>query len=312
MDRMETHESVLLQESIEALELTPHSVVVDATLGAGGHTKAILKVLEKKGILLGIDADPDAVEEARMNIHASASVIFETGNFRDIDSILDTHNLQYVDAIIADLGWRIEQMSGNKKGFSYRFDEPLLMTLGDSQTYPFTATTIVNEWSELDIINVLKGYGEERYAKRIARAIVTRRSTTPIETSGTLADLIEQAVPSSYRHGKLHPATKSFQALRICVNDELDALSDFIKKSVSRLKPGGVLAIISFHSIEDRIVKHLFRSLAPYGKQTTKKPIVPSANERQKNPRARSAKLRIFKTFINHEQKTSSFRPLQE
>lgn len=301
---MHTHEhtTVLLKEAVAGLAFTKDAVVIDATLGHGGHASAILEKLGTGGVLLAIDADVVAVQQFQSVLPSHhASVQLATGNFKDVASIAAAHNIEYADAILADLGWRMEQFGGSPeegggKGFSFSADEPLAMTYGDPKTYPFTAYDIVNEWHEEDIANVIKGYGEDRFARRIARAIVTAREVAPITQAAQLADIVKAAVPGAHRHGRIHPATKTFQALRIAVNDELDALRTFIDSSVALLAPHGRLAIITFHSIEDRIVKHTFRSLeqSETVRRITKKPITASAEELHTNPRARSAKLRII------------------
>jgi 16S rRNA (cytosine1402-N4)-methyltransferase len=247
-----------------------------------------------------LDQDRTAIEsfrdERKELKESKANVYIKEGNYRNIDRILKELDITEVDGVLADLGWRIEQMSGNGKGFSFAVDEPLLMTYGDPKEYAFTAADILNEWEENDIRNVLKGYGEERYAGRIAGAIVEMRAHVPILHTVELADIVVGAVPPHYRRGKLHPATRTFQALRIAVNDELEALEELIHKSIQLLAPRGRLAIISFHSLEDRIVKHTFRAYAHDQKCTiiTKKPITASTEEKEKNPRSRSAKLRIL------------------
>jgi 16S rRNA (cytosine1402-N4)-methyltransferase len=291
---MEQHITVLKKEAVEGLDITPEATIVDATLGSGGHAKAILEHLGKKGTLIAIDADASAIESFDAKKRATVHLVHR--NFRDIDVVLRELNIENADGILADLGWRMEQFAGGSKGFSFLVDEPLHMTFGNPEAYPFTARDIVNEWKEEDIKNVLKGYGEERFAGRIARHIVEARAMSPIETSGELAEVVWQAVPGFYRIGRIHPATRTFQALRIAVNDELDALEVFIRKSADALKAEGRLAIISFHSIEDRIVKRTFRELQSEGRGTvlTKKPIMAGDEELRLNPRARSAKLRIF------------------
>jgi 16S rRNA (cytosine1402-N4)-methyltransferase len=276
--------------------------VIDATLGAGGHAQRIAASLGRAGTLVGIDADKAAVEAAQdLFRDAACTVHLVEGNFRTLKTQLVLLHITHVDAILADLGWRMEQFSGNGKGFSFLVDEPLLMTFGTPSEYPFTARDIVNEWTEEQITQVLKGYGEERYARRIARGITEAREVEPIETTAQLVSVIERSVPALYRHGRIHPATKTFQALRIAVNDELEALEQFIAQSIDVLAEGGRLAIITFHSIEDRIVKHLFRTYAHDQKGTvvTKRPIVPTAEEIRTNKRARSAKLRIFEKYAN-------------
>jgi 16S rRNA (cytosine1402-N4)-methyltransferase len=301
---MEKHTTVLLTEAIDSLAITEDSIVVDATLGSGGHAQAILERLGKKGTYIGIDADPLAVENARARLHGDALTTLVVGNFRDLNSLLDAHHIQNADAILADLGWRMEQFSGNGKGFSFQVDEPLIMTFGEPSQYPFTAHDIVNEWEEEHLIDILEGYGEEKFARRIARGIVTARSAEPIKTTFELVQVIRDAVPGHYRNGKINPATRTFQALRITVNDELGALTTFLEQAVSRLSPNGRLAVITFHSLEDRVVKHTMRSFAHdhRGSVITKKPILPTRDEIQENRRARSAKLRVFQ---KNEQNTS-------
>lgn len=293
---MSTHITVLQKEAVDALNISESSIIVDATLGAGGHSSEILARLGKSGTLIAIDADIEAVLEAKKVLKGEATVHLEVGNFRKLDTILDLLHINKVDAILADLGWRMDQFGGNGKGFSFLADEELLMTFGDPKDYSFTARDILNEWKECDIRNVLRAYGEEKFAGRIARHVVEAREKAPISTTFDFVKVIEGAVPSWYLHGRLHPATRSFQALRIAVNDEFDALEAFIRLSVERLTEGGRLVIISFHSIEDRIVKHLFRTLAhdQCGVAITKKPITPSHEEVKMNPRSRSAKMRIF------------------
>lgn len=294
---MEKHTTVFLTEAVHALAITPSDIIVDATLGSAGHARAIVDVLGTKGTFVGIDVDYVAIDTAwECFKDAKANVHLQVGNFRNIDSILDALDIVSADGILADLGWRMEQFSGNGRGFSFQVDEPLQMTFGDPKNYPFSAHDIVNNWEEEDIKNVLTAYGEERYAYKIAKKIVEVRAVAPIMTTFALVAVIKEAVPSFYLHGKIHPATRTFQALRIAVNDEFEALEHFIQKSIARLTSGGRLAIISFHSLEDRIVKHTFRAYAQSNEGTviTKRPITPSREELLTNPRARSAKLRIF------------------
>jgi 16S rRNA (cytosine1402-N4)-methyltransferase len=294
---MKTHITVLRDEAVDALAIKKKSIVVDATLGSCGHARTILSKLGPQGTFVGIDADPLATTHAQKTLgDQKCTIHLCVDNFRNIDSILETLQILHIDAIIADLGWRMEQFSGNGKGFSFQVTEPLIMTYGDPAKYPFTARDIVNDWKVEDISNVLKAYGEEKYAWRIAQGIVAQREVTPIESTEQLVEVINTAVPAYYRHGRIHPATRTFQALRIAVNDEFDALETFIKKSVTALNTEGRIAIITFHSIEDRIVKHLFKQLAHdhIGLVCTKKPICPQEEEVKNNPRSRSAKLRVF------------------
>ncbi len=300
---MEKHTTVLLTEAIDSLAITENSIVVDATLGSGGHAQAILDRLGKNGTYVGIDADSLAIESARESLHGDARTTLVVGNFRDISSLLDAHHIAHADAILADLGWRMEQFSGNGKGFSFQVDEPLVMTFGDPSLYPFTAHDVVNEWEEEHLIDILEGYGEERFARRIARGIVAARSAKPIETTFELVQVIRDSVPGQYRNGKINPATRTFQALRIATNDELGALATFLDQAITRLSQNGRLGVITFHSLEDRVVKHTMRSFAhdQRGIVITKKPILPTAEEVKENRRARSAKLRVFE---KNEQNT--------
>ncbi len=293
------HITVLLDEAIQGLAITPDSVVVDATLGAGGHSRAISNRLGNHGTYVGLDADPTAIEAAG-DLAAKPNHHLVVANFATIGEVLDTLAVGPVTAILADLGWRLDQFTDGHKGFSFTDTSRLTMTYGDPERYPFTAYDVVNGWAEEDIANVIYGYGEERYARKIARAIVAARESAPIETAKELADLILTTVPGGYRHGRTHPATKTFQALRIVVNDELNVLSSFIETAFLRLAPHGRLAIITFHSLEDRIVKYAFRNYAhdQIGHLVTKKPIVPTPEELARNPRARSAKLRIIEKLI--------------
>jgi 16S rRNA (cytosine1402-N4)-methyltransferase len=294
---MQKHITVLTDEAVEALAISEHSVVVDATLGSSGHAQQIVSMLGKHGHFVGIDADSEAIAQGGATLSESTcKVDLCIGNFRNIDSILGLKNIEHVDAILADLGWRMEQFSGNGKGFSFQVDEPLIMTYGDPTQYVFTARDIINEWEEESIKNILGGYGEERFAGRIATAIVAARADKSINTTLELVDIIRGAVPAFYRNGRINPATRTFQALRITVNDELAAVEEFIAKSIALLHSHGRLAIITFHSIEDRIVKHLFKQYAhdQVGVVLTKKPIIAGVAELHNNPRARSAKLRIF------------------
>jgi len=290
-----SHITVLLQEAIEGLSFEPDDIVVDATFGSGGHAVEILRQLNSDGIYVGIDADNSAFAGTTL-AKTKATVHLVNDNFQNITEILRSLHIEKADAILADLGWRMEQFTDGGKGFSFNVDEPLYMTFGDPKDYPFTAEDIINEWSEETLANILYGYAEERFSRRIAKAIVTERKSLKISSTKQLVEIVQSAVPKAYLHKKVHPATKTFQALRIAVNDELGVLERFIDESMNCLEVGGRLAIITFHSIEDRIVKHTFRSLkeAGSGQLITKKPICPSPEEMKNNPRSRSAKLRII------------------
>lgn len=297
------HTTVLLQEAVEALALSPQDIVVDATYGAGGHAGEILKHLDEQGTYIGIDVDKTALENKPDNPH-NTHIHLVNGNFKNITEILGSLHIQSVDAILADLGWRMEQFAAGGKGLSFMHDEPLLMTYGSSEEYPFTAYDIINEWEEETLSDIIYGYGEERFARRIAKEIVRTRIEHPINTTFELRDCILQAIPKSAQRGKTNPATKTFQAIRIAVNEELSVLEDFLKQASLLLSPGGRLAIITFHSLEDRIVKHTFKELANGEKFSllTKKPQSPSREELLANPRARSAKLRVIQHNVDHEQ----------
>jgi 16S rRNA (cytosine1402-N4)-methyltransferase len=288
------HITVLLKEAVDALNLKSDSVVVDATFGNGGHGKEIVKIL-KDGIYIGLDIDETALNREQLG-ESDCEVFLIHENFGKIKEILSSLNVTRVDSILADLGWRIEQFTNQEKGLSFMHEGPLYMTLGDPDDYPFTAMDIVNEWDESTIADIIYGYSDERFARRIARAIVEVRKNRRIETTTDLAEIVDQAIPYKAKRRAINPATKTFQALRIAVNEELKVLEDFIKDGFAVLKPGGVMAIITFHSIEDRVVKHGFRELvqAGVGELVNKKPITPSQEEVEDNPRARSAKLRVI------------------
>lgn len=290
------HITVLQHEAVEALALTPASVVVDATLGAAGHARLILRELGTASTFVGLDADATAVTAAAGSLQAPGTMHLVHTNFAQLTVTLDDLGVGSVDAILADLGWRTDQFTEAGRGFSFNDETALLMTYGDPGAYAFTAADIVNEWDEGDIANVLFAYGEEHYSRRIAKAIVEARQRAPITTGAALAAVIAAAVPGHYRRGRTHPATKSFQALRIAVNDEFDVLASFIAQAFTRLRSGGRLAIISFHSLEDRIVKLAFKAYTHdhQGVLVSKKPFTASEAELQSNPRARSAKLRVI------------------
>jgi 16S rRNA (cytosine1402-N4)-methyltransferase len=292
------HMSVLLKETIDGLELTVGDVYLDATVGAGGHLEEVWKRMKNRVALAGIDADEMSVSIAkeRLNlsgIEAKLSVL----NFRNIDKAPEILGIKNPTKILFDLGWSSDQFDEGGRGFSFQKDEPLLMTFGkDVKEEDTTAYDVVNKWSEGSLADVIYGYGEEKYARKIAKAIVAAREKKAIESSKELAEIIKKAVPIFYRFGRIHPATKTFQAIRIAVNDELRALEEGIKRALKILEKNGRLAVISFHSLEDRIVKNFFKlkQTEDEGKIINKKPIVPSEDEVNKNPRSRSAKLRIF------------------
>lgn len=290
------HVTVLLHEAIEQLDIESSEIVVDATLGGAGHAREITAKLGATGAFIGFDLDHDAIGRAAALLKdATPKTFCIEDNFRNMEAQLRGRGIESIGKALFDLGWSSFQLEAGR-GFSFLKDEPLLMTYtknpGDST---LTAAKIVNEWEEESIADVLYGWGEERYSRRIAKAIVERRKTKKFETSRDLGEAIKAAVPSAYRNGRLHPATKSFQALRIAVNDELGALKDGLRGAWQLLAPGGRIAVITFHSIEDRIVKELFLEFErENGTRITRSPIKPSAEEIASNPRARSAKLRVI------------------
>lgn len=297
------HVTVLQKEAVEALSLKNNSVVVDATFGAGGHASLICNELDKQGKYIGIDADKQAFVETQLSTKKDGPEIhLVNDNFANLTNILSSLNIRRVDAILADLGWRTDQFTDGGKGFSFNAEEPLLMTYGDPDKYIFTAHDIVNSWEEENIADVLYGYAEERHSRRIAKAIVEARNNSEIKTASQLAKIINDAVPGFYKSGRIHPATKTFQALRIAVNDEFGTLEKFISSALDSLTEDGVLAIISFHSLEDRIIKLRFREAIKTGNYilVNKKPISASREELLQNPRARSAKLRVIKKLITN------------
>ncbi len=290
---MKSHESVLVDEMISALSPKAGEWVVDATAGAGGHSETLLKHSHIN--LLALDADKTAVEAVRERLkrfHERVQVV--EANFADLDHVLAHAGIKEINAALFDLGWRQEQLAAGK-GFSFLRNEPLDMSYGEKPQSGFRARDILNNWSEKAIADVLYGYGEERYSRRIAKAVVERRATAPIETTIELVEIIRDAVPAHYRHGKLHFATRSFQGLRVAVNDELKSIEKGVMAAWDHLVSGGRIAVISFHSTEDRVVKHLFASLAKKGGHlVTKKPITANRSEIIRNPSARSAKLRAI------------------
>ena len=303
-----SHVPVLLKESIEGLNIDPAGIYVDGTLGRGGHSEEILKRLTT-GRLVAIDRDETAITEAgeRLSPYKDRLTIVKA-NFRDLGSVLDSVNVEKADGMLFDLGVSSPQLDDAERGFSYTHDAPLDMRMDRSES--LTACDIVNGRSFEELKRILYDYGEERYAPRIAAEIVRRREEKPIETTLQLAEIIKSAMPGKALREKQHPAKRSFQAIRIAVNDELTAIEEMIGTAADRLNTGGRLAVISFHSLEDRIVKNAMAArergctcpkdfpVCVCGfKQTlrtvTKKPVTASEEELLINPRARSAKLRV-------------------
>lgn len=289
------HTPVLLQEVLQSLVVTASDTVLDATLGGGGHARELVKALGAQGVFIGVDADSAAVERARTALAtAHATVHLVQSNFRDLEAVFESRGVKKIDKALFDLGWSSYQLTAGR-GFSFLADEPLLMTYSDAPQI-VTAERVVNTWAEQSLADVVYGWGEERNARKIAKAIVEAREKAPITTSRQLADIVERVVP---RRGKIHPATRTFQALRIAVNDEFGAIKKGLKAAWSHMSPGGRIAVITFHSAEDREVKLITREWEKKGegKRLTKSPIVPSRDEMHENPRARSAKLRVMEKF---------------
>lgn len=280
------HVSVLGREVLEYLAVRPGGRYLDATVGAGGHTRTILAAAADTTVV-AIDRDDLAIATARANLAEFGDrVAFWRGNFAEFPYD-DLANSEQFDGIIADLGVSSGQFDVPERGFSFRHDAPLDMRMDRRQE--LTAAELINHANETDLANVFYHYGEERLSRRIARAIVGQR---PFRSTTELAEAIARSVPRRYRYGRIHPATRVFQALRIAVNRELDSLETWLDRAPLALKPGGRIGAIDFHSLEDRLVKHRWRN-CPHLKVLTKKPIVPQADERTANPRSRSAKLRF-------------------
>ena len=307
------HDSVLMKEVLETLRVQPSDTVVDATLGGAGHFKELCTALGEGGVIVGIDADPAAVARAReayaldRRPHRPVAHVVND-NFRNLTHVLERLGIGHADAILFDLGWSGYQIA-SPRGFSFQQDEPLLMTYGEGGE---TAADIVNSSSEEELADIFFTYGEERFARGIARAIVAARAKERILTTGALVAAITGGTPVWYQKGKTHPATKTFQALRIAANDEIGALREGLAAALTALAPGGRLAIISFHSIEDRIVKNALRDAAQsgLGVLSPKKPIVPSRAEVLANRRARSAKLRVFeRAAVSYSESAGVMQP---
>jgi len=290
------HLPVLVEEVLEFLDCRPDRVYVDGTVGSGGHSRKILEKSSPTGRLIGLDWDAEAIERARKSLHSfEGRVVLSRENFRNLPSVLKTLSVPAVDGILLDLGVSTEQLESRERGFSFRWEAPLDMRM--SQETETTAQDLVGDLSSEDLEALLREYGEERWARKIARNIVRRRQTAPIRTTGELVKAVEQSIPAP--RGRIHPATRTFQALRISVNEELDNLKAFLDAAPDLLRSKGRLCIISYHSLEDRIVKIFFRQWTRGGKGEEKpfalltpKPVLPEAEEVSRNPRARSAKLR--------------------
>ncbi|MBE3554752.1 MAG: 16S rRNA (cytosine(1402)-N(4))-methyltransferase RsmH [Thermicanus sp.] len=311
------HRTVLLQEAVEALQIKENGIYVDGTLGGGGHSEAILSRL-KNGLLIGIDQDDRAIAAAVERLHPGENrLLLVRDNFVHMDEILKEQGIEKVDGFLFDLGVSSPQLDEEERGFRYQEDAPLDMRMDRRQT--LTAYEVVNEWPEGELARIIREYGEERFARSIARRIVERRKTAPIATTGELVEVIKEAIPAPARRTGPHPAKRTFQAIRIAVNRELEVLGRVLHLAIGRLKPGGRIAVISFHSLEDRIVKETFQEYAagctcppdfpvcvcgkePIVKIITRKPILPSEEEIGRNPRARSAKLRVAEKVMETEK----------
>lgn len=299
------HISVLLNETIEQLQLNPHGIYFDGTLGGAGHSSRILEQLDD-GLLIAMDRDEEALQFSKEHLREiGGNFVLAKGNFLNVDLLLHELQVEGIDGAVLDLGVSSYQLDQGERGFSYHHDAPLDMRMDQSQK--LDAATIVNEYPAEEIARILYEYGEEKWAKRIAEIMLEHR---PITTTFQLVDVIKRAVPAGARDNK-HPARRTFQALRIAVNQELDIIDQTLEKLIHLLNPGGRLAVITFHSLEDRIVKTAFRRFEkpctcpedapicichkqPLGRIITRKPIIPSLKELEFNPRSRSAKLRVI------------------
>jgi S-adenosyl-methyltransferase MraW len=285
---------VLLDKAVGYLSLSRGAVVVDATIGGGGHSEEILKNILPGGKLIGIDADPGALAIAGERLKSfNGSFTLVNDNFRNIDRILKLQNIKNVDAVLFDVGVSSYQLDDASRGFSMMLDAPLDMRMNPNSD--ITAYDVVNTFKEEKLSEIIEKYGEERFHYKIARFIKDARQHKTIETTGELAAIVKRAVGYKYRNLKIHPATRTFQAIRIFVNDELGALEEALKSAIFWLKTGGRIVVISFHSLEDRIVKNMFKGYSKLGvlKIITKKPLICEREEVINNPRSRSAKLRV-------------------
>ena len=303
------HRPVLLEECLEGLNIRPDGIYLDGTFGRGGHSAEIAARLGENGRLICVDRDKQALEEGAIKLAPFQDrVTFLHGNFCDLEELLKREGISAVDGMLFDLGVSSPQLDDPERGFSYQHDAPLDMRMNRDDV--LTAYVLVNEWPREELRRILSQYGEERYAGLIAAAICRAREVRPIQTTHELCDVIRSAMPAAALREKQHPAKRSFQGIRIAVNDELGAIAQMLKQAIPRLNPGGRLAVISFHSLEDRIVKTEFVAAArgcdcppefpvcicgkkPLVKLMPRKPILPSEQELVENPRARSAKLRV-------------------
>lgn len=306
------HETVLLRETIDGLDINPNGIYVDCTLGGAGHARYLLSQLSERGRLFAFDQDMQAIENAEAVLKdevAKGQVVFIHSNFRHLKEELAKHQVRYVDGIYYDLGVSSPQLDIAERGFSYHQDARLDMRM--DQTQELSAYEVVNEWSFEQLVRIIFRYGEEKFAKRIARSIEKKRAEQPIETTTELAEIIKLAIPAATRRTGGHPAKRTFQAIRIAVNDELGSIEESLEQALSLLKVEGRLSVISFHSLEDRLVKQLFKQVStppetprhlpllpeqtlPEYRMVNRKPILASETELEYNNRSRSAKLRII------------------
>ncbi len=303
------HISVLLEETIDSLRIKPDGIYADGTLGGGGHSFHIASELSENGILIGIDRDTEAIEAAKKKLCGFSNVRYVHNNFSDIKNILKSEGIEAIDGAVIDLGVSSYQLDSSERGFSYMKDAPLDMRM--DRTKHFSAYDVVNTYSEAELVRIFFDYGEEKFSRKIASLIVKHREEKNIETTLELVEIIKKAIPERLRQKGSHPAKRVFQAIRIEVNSELEPLKKSVTDFFESLSPGGRLAIITFHSLEDRIVKQTFQGFAkgcicpkdfpicvcgkkPTGKIITAKPILPCEEEIQYNKRSKSAKLRVI------------------
>lgn len=303
------HKSVLLNEAVEGLNIKPDGIYVDGTLGGAGHSSEIIKRLSTKGKLIGIDRDEDALKAAKLKLSEYQNVTYYHGNHDDIKEILDNLKIEKADGILLDLGVSSYQLDERNRGFSYLGENILDMRM--DKTQEIDAKFIINKYKEENLAKIIYEYGEERFSRQIAKNICLKRKEKEITTTKQLVEIIEQSIPAKFRNNDSHPAKRTFQAIRIEVNNEIEPLYQTIINSIDCLKPQGRLCVITFHSLEDRVVKNAYIDLEgkcicppglPYcacgavkkGKIITKKPILPSQKEMSENPRSKSAKLRII------------------
>ncbi len=300
MSKKSIHQPVLLQEAIEALKIKPGMIIFDGTLGGGGYAEVICQKLKNNGLIIGTDLDQNALKRVKEKLKNFSQIQkkFFLRNYSELKEILAELKIEKVDGIVLDLGISSDQLEQEQRGISFQKREGELdMNLSLTAKNKIKAKDILNDWSEENIADILFYYGNERASKKLASAIVKKRKEKKFERVGELVDLIELEIGHFYRHKKIHPATKTFQALRITVNDEIENLKKVLNEGIDCLSEGGKIAVVSFHSLEDRVVKKIFREMerAGKGQRVNKKVIIPSDEEIEKNQRARSAKLRIFK-----------------